>query len=217
MQCLACFAAGRHVAAGTEDGYVSLLTVPGGELVRRFRAHTDDVYGLAISADGWLATCGDHRTVRLFDPVTGERLAKLRGGEDELNELDIAAGGGLIAAGGDEGEVCLWRPDRRDPLFKAEPHDGRVTAVAFAPTGDALVTGDDDGLVMVWNLPDLSLRGALDVHGSHVKAIAFSADGEVFVTAGNSRTLRAWDLDTGERLSKLRGHDDEAASGRSPS
>src|SRR5262249_28321941 len=49
-----------------------------GQQLRTLTGHTNSVQALAAAPDGsWLASAGDDRTVRLWDPTTGHELATM--------------------------------------------------------------------------------------------------------------------------------------------
>ena len=68
---------------------------------------------LAYSPDGRsLAVAGKTRTIRLWDPVTGQELLTLEGHKAQVNGLAFSPDGSILASCSHDGAVRLWRSRR---------------------------------------------------------------------------------------------------------
>ena len=73
------------------------------------RGHTALVRGLACSRDGRrLATCGEDRTIKLWDTMTGEEVFTLRGHTSGVICVVFSPDGQRIASGGWDLNVRVW-------------------------------------------------------------------------------------------------------------
>jgi WD40 repeat protein len=109
---------GRQLASAGADGAVRLRDLDsGGELVLHGRG---PLYGVAFSPDGKVlasAAGGDNNrgTIQLWDPVTGDERATLRGHTRPIRCLAFSPSGRLLTTGGQDSAVKVWEavfPDR---------------------------------------------------------------------------------------------------------
>ena len=162
------------------------------------------VRAVAFSSDGrLLATGGDDKTVRLWDPATGEHLRALTGHTGMLWGVAFSPDGRLLASGDNDKTVRLWDPATGEHLRTLTGHTGTVYGVAFSPDGRLLATSGGDA--RLWDpATGLHLRTLTD-HTGHT-GVAFSPDGRLLATSDSDKTARLWDPATGEHLRTLTGH-----------
>src|SRR5262249_38862126 len=88
-----------------------------------------------------LASAGDDRSVRLWDPVAQQELALLERRRDGLLSLAFSPNGTRLAAGGRAGSIIVWdvATKQRDPGMSLA--QGPVVALAFTADGRALLGG----------------------------------------------------------------------------
>jgi hypothetical protein len=102
-----------------------------------------------------LASGSIDRTVRLWDPRTGEQHAVLNGHQGWVNAVCAVAVGGcdLLASGSDDSTVRLWDPQTGEQHAVLDGHQGWVNAVCGITVGgrDLLASGSDDGTVRLWD------------------------------------------------------------------
>jgi WD40 repeat protein/tRNA A-37 threonylcarbamoyl transferase component Bud32 len=98
---------GRHLATASQDGAVWVWDASTGERLRDLSGHAGAVHGLAYGRGGRLASAGDDKAVRVWDPA-GRELLALRGHAGTLHALAFSPDGHRLASAGDDGTIKIW-------------------------------------------------------------------------------------------------------------
>lgn len=161
--------------------------------------HWGEVYAVAWSPDGrWIASGGQDLDVRLWDPVTMQPRAVLRGHGSYVHSLAFAPDSRTLASASQDYTVRLWDVSGAEPRPRCvlKGHHNHVMAVAFAPDGQTLASAGDDCTIHLWNLSTEkpTLRGVLKGHSSDIFALAFAPDNRTLASGSKDGTVRLWDL-----------------------
>jgi len=91
---------------------VSVWDVDSDVRLRSMASEHDYPLCLAFSPDGRnLAVAGKTRTIRIWDPVTGQQLLTLEGHRAQVNGLAFSPDGSVLASCSHDGAVRLWRSE----------------------------------------------------------------------------------------------------------
>jgi len=107
-------------------------------------------FGAAADGRLLLASGGDDRTVRVWDPVAGIPVGEpLTGHTGPVNSVAFGAGADgrlLLASGGDDRTVRVWDVTTNACI---ETFRRRSRVVSVVMTGPLLAIGDDEGVCVI--------------------------------------------------------------------
>ncbi|MFI9722754.1 TIR domain-containing protein [Streptomyces sp. NPDC052396] len=146
-----------------------------GALVHRLRGHTGRLWAAAAHPSRpLLATGGDDRTVRLWNPETGTDTCQLPGHTGRILALAFSPDGSLLASGGADGTVRLWTvpEDGAPPALRATLVGVPGGWAALTPSGGYKYDGDMAG--EFWHVVGMCRfePGELDEHVPGVRRLA---------------------------------------------
>ncbi len=174
---------------------------------RVLTGHDSGVDALTVAPDGtWLASAGSDRTVRIWDPRTGEQRAVLSGHGSGVRALAVAPDGTWLASAGSDQTIRIWDPRTGEQQAAWYLADASPESVMAAPDGTWLASGNSDGTVRIWDSRTGEQRAVLSGHESAVRALAVAPDGTWLASGSSDQTVRIWDLHTRSQKALLEEH-----------
>jgi len=178
-------------------------------LVGFLQGHDDRAGPAVFSPDGTLvAAGGDDDRIIVWDVRSGqERMRLARGGN--VRTIAFSADGATLAGAGHDNTVSLWdvRTGREDgPAFAGNV--GIVRTLAFRPHSGVMASAAE-GTILLWDVAGRQVVGRLE-QGSPVDSVAFTPDGKRLAAASEDGRVVVWDVDSGQRVSDVVGHSDQA-------
>ena len=148
--------------------------------------NTRPVNSVVIAPDGtWLATGSRDKTVRIWDPATGQQRARLTGHTGPVNSVVIAPDSTWLATGSRDGTVRIWDPATGQQRARLTGHTGPVESVVIAPDSTWLATGSRDGTVRIWDPATCGISAAMRVD-SPLPELVWSPSGETLAAVGDA-------------------------------
>jgi len=179
--------------------------------------HENIVTSLAFSRDGrFLASGSWDRTIKIWNPVTGENLKTLSFIEPSpVASLAFSSDGKLLALGGWNKVTLMNVVDGKESatLGRSRERGGTVIhVVLFSPDGKTLITADMNSL-RAWDIETARLRSALLDETKdffQAEAVAMSRDGKLLASGNNRGVVTLWDMDHERKQHSFPAHGDKA-------
>ncbi|MBH8565372.1 serine/threonine protein kinase [Nostoc sp. CENA67] len=174
---------------------------------KTLKGHASDVNSVAFSPDGkTLASGSDDKTIKLWNPVTGQEIHTLKGHFEWIWTVAFSPDGKILASGSKDKTIKLWNPTTAEEIRTLKGHTEGITAVAFSPDSKTLASSSLDKTIKLWDLATGKQIRTLEGHSQPVAAVAFSPDGKTLATGSWDKTIKLWDLATGKQIRTLEGH-----------
>jgi COMPASS component SWD3 len=201
---LAATSNGRIIAAGHEDGAVSLWNSKSHRQFHTLMGHTAKITCLKFGDNNQLLFSGsEDGTVRLWNLRDGIFIKALTTHEGAVTALDICQLRKLLITAGTDGAVRVWDLKKNILVRQILNHEAPVSTIVLNSTGEITVCGTGDGSIRFCH----TLRGGIvkwmSAHRAAVCALAFSIDSQYFVSASIEGEVILWHFPSGDQRTKL--------------
>lgn len=190
---------GQHIATAGNDGIVNLWDVSSGNLLGRFKGHTDLVNSVAFSHDGTrLATASYDGRAGIWDVRSGQRIRFLKDADAIVNDIAFSADDRLLATASGDKLVRLWQVDTGKVIQIFSGHSAAVQRVAFSPDGSTLATASSDRTARLWNPLTATAIVTFTEHSERIFGLAYDVTGRRLATAGTDGRIVVHEIATGK-------------------
>jgi WD40 repeat protein len=133
--------------------HVAVMWDEAGHVLRIFRGHTNQIYGMALSRDErTLVTSSFDSTVRWWDVASGEELRR-REFDAMVMSQAFSPDGRWLLVGTGAGDLFLMTADGAEILRHYDASVGQeIDTVAFSPDGRSFFSGSTDGVIRQWEV-----------------------------------------------------------------
>jgi WD40 repeat protein len=198
---------GDSVLAASADRCVYLIDRVTGKGEMVVRGETDNLFAVALSADGGTMVAGpkdlwggvDFR-VQVWDVRSRQLTRRLDGEGYPIEHVVVSPGGDLAVAASRAGALTIW--DTATGVVRWTGSDAAVTAMALSTDGSLLATGHESGQILVRRSGADEPAHRLVAGGGTVGALAF-VDAHRLVGGIRDGTVFVRDLVAGEGIDRL--------------
>lgn len=160
------------------------------------RPHVGEVKCLAFSPDGrFLASGSDDKTIRLWNPLTGEGMATYTGHGDLVRALHWN-GEGLLVSSSKDGTVRLWNTRTGSAVRSFSGHSGYVRSAAISPDGSRVYSCGDDKTLRVYDAASGETLRTVRDFSEPQNSLVLSPSGDRLAVVGDDKALRVYDTAT---------------------
>lgn len=171
------------------------------------KGHSNDVDGLSLSAQGFIATGGFDNKINIYKADSPYALFKTLGGHmGPVNVVSFNKNGKLMATGSEERLILLWDSLWRNTR-KFEAHKDRINCLVFDNYGRYLFSGSDDKTMIVWDVTTGKIVKTI-TNTQAVTAIAPTSNFKFVYVAGAEPKIKLYDMMLGQVSKTLDGHTD---------
>lgn len=159
------------------------------------------VYALAVSR-GIMASGGPEKTIRLYDPRTGDKVSKLVGHLDNIRSILIDDSGDIILSASADKTIKMWSVKGGRCMYTFTMHDDSIWSLfSNDPSLGIFYSSDRSGVVaktdVRGSMEDLDNGLSLAVALEHCGVSKVVAAGGHIWTATNRSSVNRWgDVDT---------------------
>jgi WD40 repeat protein len=175
--------------------------------LQTLEGHNAPVTSVAFRPDNkMLASASGDKTIRLWDPTTGQCLQTLEGHNTWVHSVVFRPDNKILASASRDMTIRLWDSTTGYCLQILKGHNESVESVAFRPDGKILASASGDKTIRLWHSTTGQCLQILEGHEYWVGSIAFQPDGEMLASASDDEIIRLWNPTTGKCLQTLEGH-----------
>jgi WD40 repeat protein len=180
--------------------------------LQTLEGHNGAVNSVAWSHDATrLASASWDRTVKIWDPATGQCVSTLEGHSSAIGSVAWSHDATRLASASWDRTVKIWDPATGQCLSTLEGHSSAIWSVAWSHDATRLASASDDETVKIWDPATATGQcvSTLEGHSSAIGSVAWSHDATRLASASDDETVKIWDPATGQCLStlKIRAYD----------
>jgi WD40 repeat protein/tRNA A-37 threonylcarbamoyl transferase component Bud32 len=169
--------------------------------------HSHDIISICCSQSGkFVASASADKTIKIWDPKTGEMLESLSNHTDSVNFISFSPDEKKLISVSDDRTVKIWNTKNWHLIHSLNSHHDKVLSIAFSPDGNFFVTSDIKGAICVSNAESGETIKRWEEPLGGVGFVLFSKDGRYIFSTNEHNSINVWDSSSGILIGSFIGH-----------
>lgn len=190
-----------------DEGEIVVWDVASGDIVRRFRGHSDVVMGVAFSSDETRIVSGsEDNLVMLWSITNGVLLRQYEGHRSKVTSVDISSDGDQILSSSYDNNLMLWDANNGGLIRTFIGHNSWVREARFSPDDSQIVSASNDNRIILWDTETAEELHQFRGHNNWINSVAFSPDASLIVSGAADDDLIIWETKDSSSLTVFEGH-----------
>jgi WD40 repeat protein len=147
-----------------------------------------------------LASGSADKTIRIWNPSTGEIVAVLNGHTGGVRSVHFNPDGGRLVSGSTDKTVRVWSvapPEAPCIIATLRGHEAVVQSVTFNRDGNRIASASGDRRIIIWDAVDYTDLLTLQGHSAKVNCVCFNGTGSWLASGSDDGTVRIWNCEDG--------------------
>ncbi len=197
---------GRQIAIGSSDGKVRIWDANTGEELLHLHKVISGIRHIAYSSEGDRIVGASHRTVSIWNALTGHLLAEYSGHKGEITSVMFSPNGRELLTTSKDKTGRRWNAQSGVELLRiGDPHEGYydttpILMARFSPDGERALVSYQDGTARLLCAVSGAEIALLQGHQEPIEDVAFAAESDLVATAARDKSVLVWDASTGQAL-----------------
>ncbi|XP_040156212.1 WD repeat-containing protein 48 homolog [Anopheles arabiensis] len=161
----------------------------------------DSIYSLAMNPSGTIIVSGStENTLRIWDPRTCNKIAKLKGHTENVKALIVSEDGTQVVSGSSDGKIKLWSIGQQRCIQTISVHSEGVWCLLMTEGFSHVISGSRDRKIIMTELRNPANSVLICEEQAPVLSMCYNIDQTgVWATTWNS-DIRCWKLHKTEKL-----------------
>ncbi|KAG9067040.1 hypothetical protein KI688_012952 [Linnemannia hyalina] len=184
---------GKLLAAGLENGNISIYDTATWTMIQVFQGHEDCVTSLAYSPNSQQLLSGSRdNTARLWNSLTGSTDFIL-GHSGMVMAVAFSPTGQQVATANTDKSVRLWDARTGASVFNLTDSTGIVFSNAFSSNGNTIASAGWDKMIRIFDALTGLLVSEISNGDDRIMCLTYSLDGQRIATGSVRGRLQLWE------------------------